>query len=163
MKVIQTFRKRKTETDRGKSGHTTIASMLQQFPWLSPLVEALQATEESYFPEPKGWIAVFFIDLVAGEDPKIFLSMIPREETIWLPSLPIQEGSLPTLEEVKHHLDKRKLKKVCTKENKFVPPQKDAERWTHKDAKAKFPDHDFSIVVYHCPNCGIDFEIDEGD
>jgi hypothetical protein len=53
--------------------------------------------------------------------------------------------------------------KVCTKKNPFVPPLKYGVYWTHKDAKEKYPEHDFSIVVYHCPNCGIDFEIDWGD
>ncbi len=50
--------------------------------------------------------------------------------------------------------------KVCTKKKPFVPPLKDGVHWTHKDAYEKFPDHDFSIVVFHCPNCGIDIDVD---
>jgi hypothetical protein len=57
----------------------------------------------------------------------------------------------------------RGLEKVCTKKKPFVPPLKEGVWWTHKDAYEKYPEHDFSIVVYHCPNCGTDFEIDWGD
>ena len=53
-----------------------------------------------------------------------------------------------------------KTRKVCTKESPFVPPRKDNEIWEHKDAYEKFPEYDFNIVTYHCPNCGIDFDID---
>lgn len=53
--------------------------------------------------------------------------------------------------------------KVCTKKKPFVPPLKDKVHWMHKNAYDKFPEHDFRIVVWHCPNCGIDFELDMGD
>lgn len=52
--------------------------------------------------------------------------------------------------------------RVCTKKNPFVPPLKDGVNWIHKDAYDKFPDHEFRIVVFHCPNCGIDIEVDMG-
>ncbi len=55
---------------------------------------------------------------------------------------------------------KRKIKKICTKDNPFVPPLKDDEWWDHKDAYEKFPDHEFRIAIFHCPNCGIDIDID---
>lgn len=58
---------------------------------------------------------------------------------------------------------KRTAKYVCTKDNPFVPPLKDKEYWMHKDAYDKFPDHEFSTVVFYCPNCKIDISLDLGD
>lgn len=58
---------------------------------------------------------------------------------------------------------KRKIRKECTKDNPFVPPLKDDEWWYHADAHVKYPE-DLEIGVrfltFHCPTCGIDFEID---
>lgn len=57
--------------------------------------------------------------------------------------------------------DERKIKK-CTKDHPFVPPPKDNEFWLHEDAYNKFPESDFIIATFHCPNCGIDFDVDMG-
>ena len=54
----------------------------------------------------------------------------------------------------------RTKKRVCTKDNPFVPPLKDDEWWKHQDAYEKFPEYEFSIVIFHCPHCGIDIHID---
>lgn len=54
----------------------------------------------------------------------------------------------------------RTVRKICTKDSLFTPPLKDDEIWEHQDAYEKFPEYDFSIVTFHCPNCGIDFDID---
>ena len=56
--------------------------------------------------------------------------------------------------------DQRPVKKVCTKENPFVPPLKDDEIWTHQNLEDKYPDSISPIVVFHCPNCGVDIEVD---
>ena len=57
----------------------------------------------------------------------------------------------------------RTIKKICTKEHPFVSPLKDGEFWEHEDVQEKFPEHDFRVVIYHCPNCGIDIKVDMGD
>ncbi len=54
----------------------------------------------------------------------------------------------------------RNIKIICTKANPFVPPLKDDEVWTHLDAYEKFPEDDLGVVVFYCPNCGIDILID---
>jgi len=55
---------------------------------------------------------------------------------------------------------KRTVKKVCTKDYPFVPPRKDDEHWIHPDVYDKNPESDSSIAIFHCPNCGIDIEVD---
>ena len=59
--------------------------------------------------------------------------------------------------------NQRTIKRTCTKDSPFVPPLKDDELWMHQDAYEKFPDLDSRIIVFHCPNCGINIEIDMGD
>ncbi|MDP1688675.1 MAG: hypothetical protein Q8L47_00910 [bacterium] len=54
----------------------------------------------------------------------------------------------------------RTNKKTCTKENPFVPPLKDDEIWMHEDAYDKNPEHEFTTVIFYCPNCGIDILVD---
>ncbi len=54
----------------------------------------------------------------------------------------------------------RTNKKICTKENPFVPPLLDEDIWLHEDVYEKFPDHEFTVVIFHCPNCGIDIPVD---
>jgi len=55
---------------------------------------------------------------------------------------------------------KRIIRKICTKDHPFTPPLEDNEIWEHEDAYEKFPESDLCIVTFHCPNCGIDFDID---
>ncbi len=54
----------------------------------------------------------------------------------------------------------QKIKKVCTKDNPFVPPLKNNEQWEHPDLYDAFPEHEFRVVVFHCPHCGIDIPVD---
>lgn len=53
------------------------------------------------------------------------------------------------------------LAKYCTQENtydaKVAPP---SEYWIHIDAVETHPDWEGGILPFHCPNCGLDFEVD---
>ncbi|TSC84345.1 MAG: hypothetical protein G01um101413_640 [Parcubacteria group bacterium Gr01-1014_13] len=56
--------------------------------------------------------------------------------------------------------NKQSIKKICTKDSPFVPPLKDDEQWEHPDLYDKFPEHEFRVVIFHCPNCKIDIAVD---
>lgn len=58
---------------------------------------------------------------------------------------------------------KRTVWKTCTKEHPFIPPLKDDEIWDHIDAYEKNTEHESRIVIVHCPNCGIDINMDLAD
>ena len=59
--------------------------------------------------------------------------------------------------------DEKVTRKICSKERPFVPPIEPGVVWEHQDAYEKNPEYDFSIVAFHCPNCGTDFRLDLGD
>lgn len=57
--------------------------------------------------------------------------------------------------------EREKNKRICTKENPFVPSKKENEFWEHLGAYQTDPsDYDGSFPNFHCPNCGIDFTLD---
>lgn len=55
-----------------------------------------------------------------------------------------------------------KTERRCTKENPCDLAKVDLEKehWIHEDAYDLFPDSDFVIAIYKCPNCGIEIEVD---
>lgn len=56
--------------------------------------------------------------------------------------------------------DPKTIKLTCTKEHPFVPPRMYGEIWMHEDVVEKHPEYDGEIVIFHCPNCGIDITVD---
>lgn len=56
--------------------------------------------------------------------------------------------------------DEKTIKLECTKEHPFVPPRMYGEIWMHVDVEEKHPEMDGEIVIFHCPNCGVDITVD---
>ena len=53
------------------------------------------------------------------------------------------------------------IKKLCTNEHPFPGGEaKTGEYWEHVDAYETDPNYEGEVILYHCPNCGIDFTID---
>ena len=52
--------------------------------------------------------------------------------------------------------------KFCTKEQPCNPaaPETAKEYWIHVDAVETCPEYEGEIVAYHCPNCGLNFDVD---
>lgn len=51
--------------------------------------------------------------------------------------------------------------KFCTKDDPCIPASADpSEYWIHTDAVETNPDYEGEIVGFHCPNCGLDFDVD---
>lgn len=50
--------------------------------------------------------------------------------------------------------------KFCTKERPCPADVDPSEYWIHVGAEESVPEWDGDIVPYHCPNCGLDFEVD---
>ena len=69
--------------------------------------------------------------------------------------------SLRDLDFIKELLSNEKTKLLCTKEHPFSGGEVKAdEYWEHVDANEVVPEYEGEVVVYHCPNCGLDFTID---
>lgn len=51
--------------------------------------------------------------------------------------------------------------KFCTKDDPCIPASVDpSEYWIHTDAVETNPVYEGEIIGFHCPNCGLDFNVD---
>lgn len=103
MQVNQAYRWRSGPEDNGDWGNDLVENMLKRFPWLTLLVQALRTENRCFGSHQRGheWSALFFEDNMTGRPSIISLELMPSRRTLVVPSLPLDEGRPPTIEDVK--------------------------------------------------------------
>lgn len=52
------------------------------------------------------------------------------------------------------------MARYCTAEHPWPPGSDPSEYWIHVDAVETMPEWEGEVIPYHCPNCGLDFDVD---